>query len=178
MSFGIDTASQPSTYVGYLPSIYRDDPFLASLLKIFEEVMSGDLGPRQVRAIASDTTLMLDQPVTVAGPPGVTVARVEMIGLAGTVHTRGAGTTTLHGLGTAFTRELDAWDVISIAGVGTRAITAIASDTSLTLDRLVTIAGPPGTTAARVETIGLAGTVHTGGATTTTLVGEGTSFTA
>src|SRR5215470_7904700 len=161
MSVGVDTAGQPSTYVRDLPAIYRDDPFLASFLKIFEEVLSGDLGPRLVRAIVSDTSLTLDQPVTITGPPGVTVARIQTIDLAGTVHTRGATTTTLSGEGTAFTKELDAWDVVSIPGVGTRAVSGIASDTSLILDRPATIAGPPGTASARLQTIGLTGTVHT-----------------
>lgn len=135
-------------------------------------------GDRAVTRITSDTSLQMNRDATVAGPPGVVAARVRPLTLNGLIHTGGASSTTLTGWGTVFTQQLLPGDTISIPGVGARVVTAIASDTSLTMDLAVTIPGPPGVVADRVQLPTLRGTVHTGGIASSTLTGVGTAFTA
>jgi hypothetical protein len=133
-------------------------------------------GERVVTAIASDTSLEVDGAVTL-DPPGVQGARLVLPPLTGTAHTAGAASSTLTGVGTAFTRELRPGDVVFGPGVAARTVRAVASDTSLSLDGEVTVAGPPGVPLTRRLPRQLRGSVHTAGGASRTLQGVGTIFT-
>ena len=138
----------------------------------------------RARAVARRNLLMdLDREhpasisiVIVPRPEGVTLARVDRIPLTGTVHTAGVPSTALIGVGTTFTTEADIGDTLELGALGTRTVVAVTADALLTLDAPVGLGGPPGATAARLDSRPLAGTVHTGGATTAELRGVGTVF--
>ena len=108
------------------------------------------VGTRQVTAIGSAVALTLDAAVTIPGPPGLLAIGVSAPpGVQGTAHTAGIAATTLTGVGSSFTHDVRAGDTLVLPGVGTRQVTAIASDTALTVDAPVTIPGPPGVTLSR-----------------------------
>ena len=134
-----------------------------------------EVGERVVTAIVSDTSLEVDAAATLAAP-GVQAARLLLPPLAGTVHTAGAASSTLSGVGTAFTRELRPGDVVFGPGVGIRTVTAVPSDISLDIDGEVTVPGPPGVSLTRKLPRQLRGTVHTAGTASRTLQGVGTVF--
>lgn len=106
----------------------------------------------------------------------------KMMAPAGTVHTGGAASTTLTGVGTLFTLQIGMQDTLTIldgsASPPVVTVMSITSDTSLLVDNAVTIAAP-GVAFADVPngTRPLAGTVHTNGASSTGLIGIGTHFT-
>jgi hypothetical protein len=114
--------------------------------------------------------------VVVPRPAGERFFRVDRIPLAGTVHTAGAPSTELNGVGTSFTSAADVGDTLEIAGAGTRTVMSVTSDTLLTLDAAVNVGGPPGVSAVRIDLLPLSGTVHTCGSATTALTGVGTVF--
>jgi hypothetical protein len=123
-----------------------------------------------------------DQPghvslIVVPRPDGMAMGRLRPVALTGTVHTAGATTTGLAGLGTRFLEELIPGDELALASLGTRAVQAIASDGTLTLDAPVTVASP-GVAATRLDRIPLSGTAHTGGVLSARLQGVGTNFLA
>ena len=113
-------------------------------------VFGPGVGARTVTAVGSDTSLALDGEVTVPGPPGVPLTRRLPRRLRGSVHTAGRASRTLQGVDTLFSQEVQAGDRLQIPGVGVRAVTAVASDASLTLDQEATVAGPPGVAVSRL----------------------------
>jgi hypothetical protein len=136
------------------------------------------VGTRVVTAVASDTSFTIDVPATIPAPNSAARAmRVRPVPLAGTVHTAGAASTTLAGVGTRFTQELLPGEMLGLPDQPVRRVKEISSDTSLTLDAAVLIPGPPGVAAVRLDPPSLRGTVHTGGASSTTVLGQGTFFT-
>jgi len=106
-----------------------------------DTISIGGVGTRVVTAIV-DGAPLVGVPVTMAGPPGGAVARLEAVRLRGTVHSSGQSSTTLTGVGTTFASELQVGNTIAVAGVGPRTVTAIASDSTLTIDLPATIPGP------------------------------------
>jgi hypothetical protein len=123
-----------------------------------------------------------DQPghvslLVVPRPDGTAIRRLRPAALTGTVHTAGATTAALAGLGTRFQQELIPGDEIALPNVGTRTVQAIASDGALTLDAPARL-DAPGVAASRLDRIPLSGTAHTGGVLSTALQGVGTNFLA
>ena len=121
-----------------------------------------------------------DQPghvslLVVPRPDGAAISRLRPAALTGTVHTAGATTAALAGLGTRFQQELIPGDEIDLPNVGTRTVQAIASDGALTLEAPARL-DTPGITARRLDRIPLSGTAHTGGVLSATLHGVGTNF--
>lgn len=116
-------------------------------------ILDGSASPPMVTvmSVASDTSLIVDNAVTVAAPGvGFAVAPAETRALAGTVHTNGVSSTGLIGVGTRFTAQVSLGDTIWIVdhSGGTYVIQAsavvgaIVSDTSITLNTAVNIAAP------------------------------------
>lgn len=116
-------------------------------------ILDGSASPPvvTVSSVASDTSLSVNTPVTVAAP-GVPFAVVpsETRPLAGTVHTNGVSSTGLVGIGTRFTAQVSVGDTIyavnhsagSYVIQGSAVVDAIVSDTSITLHTAMNVAAP------------------------------------
>ena len=115
--------------------------------------------------------------VVVPRPAVARFARLDRVPLAGSVHTAGAASTALNGVGTSFTTQADIADTLDLGGVGTRGVVSVTADDLLTLDASIALPGPPGVAAVRIDRVPLSGTVHTGSVATTALTGVGTIFT-
>lgn len=99
-------------------------------LQVGTTIVAGGGQTRTVTAIASNTSLTVDTPFS-PNLSGSTFTYSTWSGGSSTLTT--SGTTTVTGSGTSFTTQLQVGSTITAAGQ-TRTVTAIASNTSLTVD--------------------------------------------
>jgi hypothetical protein len=98
-------------------------------LKVGTTITAADGQTRTVTAIASNTSLTTDNPFS----PNLSGASFTYAVWSGTGTLTTSGTTTVTGSGTSFTTQLQVGTTITAAGQ-TRKVTAVASNTSLTVD--------------------------------------------
>jgi hypothetical protein len=135
LSGTVHTAGESSTALAGLGTRFRHE------LIPGDEINLPGVGTRRVQAIASDGALTLDAPAGIAAP-GVAASRLDRIPLSGTANTGGILSATLQGVGTNFLAQLGEGDTLRV-GEESRLVTAVGSDTGLTLDQPLQVPGRP-----------------------------------